>query len=63
MEQWVNLVGSVGFPIAACFACFWFINNSLKDIRTALENNTLVINKLITKLDMEEKNNGNIDKG
>lgn len=60
MEEWVNLIGSVGFPIAACCACFWFINNSLKDIKTALENNTLVINKLISKLNMKgTEDNGN----
>lgn len=52
------LISTVGFPIAACGACFWYIVKSEKNhkeevdkIAEALNNNTLVIQKLIDKID------------
>ena len=52
-----QLIGSLGFPIAACVALFW--QNSkmaerhseeLKQITEALNNNTLALQKLIDKI-------------
>lgn len=38
-----SLIGSLGFPIAVCIACFWFINKTMKE-------NTTALNKLIDKI-------------
>lgn len=54
----ITLVSSVGFPIVACIGCGWYINK--KDTQhkeeadkfaDALNNNTIVIQKLVDKLD------------
>ena len=44
-----TLVGSLGFPIAVCIACFWFINKTLNNITQALNNNTAVMQKFISE--------------
>lgn len=45
-----TLIGSLGFPIAACVACFWFINKTLTEIIKALDNNTNVMQELIKNI-------------
>lgn len=45
-----TLIGSLGFPIAVCVACFWFINKTLKDITSALTTNTSAMTRLIDKI-------------
>ena len=54
----ITLVSSVGFPIVACVGCGWYINkkdNQHKEevdkFADALNNNTIVIQKLVDKLD------------
>lgn len=58
----VEVISNVGFPIACVIALAYYvreINNQHKtevdDLRTAIENNTLVITKLIDKLDLDMK--------
>lgn len=53
----VTIITTVGFPIAACVALFWQIDEMRKShkeemdgIKTALNNNTLVVQKLVDKL-------------
>jgi cellobiose-specific phosphotransferase system component IIC len=59
-----SLIGTVGFPIVACGALFWMINNmnnrmdkmneqhkqEQDKIVEAVNNNTIAITRLITKL-------------
>lgn len=52
-----TLITSVGFPIAVCLICFWYINKmqeqhkeETKQLADALNNNTLVMQKLVDKL-------------
>lgn len=52
-----TLITSVGFPIAVCLICFWYINKmqeqhkeETKQLAVALNNNTLVMQKLVDKL-------------
>lgn len=54
----VQVISQVGFPIAACVALFWKINKQdeahakeSKELTEAINNNTLVVQKLIDKLD------------
>ena len=52
-----TLITSVGFPIAVCLICFWYINkmqethkSETHELSEALNNNTLAINKLNERL-------------
>ena len=54
----VTLIGSLGFPICACLGMAWYVkyqmdvyNKQIKDVTEALNNNTLVIQTLVEKLD------------
>lgn len=56
----VSLVREVGFPIVMCGVLVWFIYHMMENHRTesqeftkAINNNTLVIQKLVDKLDGE----------
>lgn len=60
----LQLISTVGFPIAMCIYLLFYIKSfdekyceQLTNMSKAIENNTLVITKLATKLDMfdEEK--------
>lgn len=53
----MSIITNVGFPIAVCLICFWYINKMQEQhkaetdkLAEALNNNTLVIQQLIDKL-------------
>lgn len=53
-----QLIGSLGFPIVACCALFWDRvtntrqqNENMATLTEAIDNNTMVVNKLLEKLD------------
>ena len=53
----VELINSVGFPIAMCVALFWFCNNTLKgqqvllnQFKDALQDNTEALRQLSEKV-------------
>lgn len=55
-----NLITTIGFPIAVCLICFWYINKmqeshkqEIDKLSEAVQNNTIVMQKLIDKLDTE----------
>ena len=48
MEGWVQIISTVGFPIAACIALFWQ-NNRLSE---AINNNTAALIELKHKLEL-----------
>lgn len=62
MQDIVNAISTVGFPIAMCLILSYEIKgmteshkeetNALKD---ALNNNTIVLEKILTKLDLDKK--------
>lgn len=39
----INAIGSVGFPIVACCGLFWMINTTMKEVTTAINNLTNMI--------------------
>lgn len=53
MDNIVQIISTVGFPIACCIGMAWFIKDELKALRQSLDNNTLVLQKLNDKLDEE----------
>lgn len=53
-----TIISTVGFPIAVCLVCFWYINKMQEQhkaetdkLAEALNNNTLVMQKLIDNLE------------
>ena len=57
----VQVISSLGFPIAVCLICFWYINkmqethkSETHELSEALNNNTIVMQKLVDKLDGKE---------
>lgn len=53
----VDIITSIGFPIAVCLICFWYINKMTETHRAetdklseALANNTLVMQQLVDQL-------------
>lgn len=58
MQAISTLIGSLGFPIAACIACFWMLNKErdehkqeMAKVTEAINNNTLALEALKGKLD------------
>ena len=52
-----TIITTVGFPIAVCLICFWYINKMQEQhkaetdkLAEALNNNTLVMQQLVDKL-------------
>lgn len=57
-----TMIQQVGFPIAVCIGCFWYINKTqdahreeMKSMSDAVNNNTLVMQKLVDKLEADSK--------
>lgn len=59
----LTAITTVGFPIVACGGLAWYIKyltdvhkKESDDMRKSLDANTQVMNKLLSKLESEEKN-------
>lgn len=58
VQDVTSIISTVGFPIAVCLICFWYINKMQEQhkaetdkLAEALNNNTLVMQKLIDNLE------------
>ena len=56
----VQIIGSLGFPIAACIAVFWYLMKESENhkaevnkLSDALQNNTIALTKLCDELERE----------
>lgn len=49
-----EIINCIGFPIAMVLYFIWDKEKSLQPILQAVQNNTIVLNKLLTKIDQEE---------
>ena len=52
-----TLIGSLGFPIAACIGCFWMLNKEreehkeeMQKVTEAINNNTLAVTMLTERI-------------
>ena len=57
VQALTTIIGSLGFPIAACIACFWMLNKERDDhkaemtkVTEAINNNTLALTQLTERL-------------
>lgn len=48
MENIVEIIGTLGFPIAITLILLYYINSELRKTRTVIEQNTNIINDLQT---------------
>lgn len=50
-----QLIGSLGFPIAACCFMAWYMTGIMKEFRDAMNDNTMALKELIlTVREMKE---------
>lgn len=57
-----QFISTLGFPIAVCLICFWYINKreeqhkeEIGELAKAINNNTIVMQKLVDRLgDVDE---------
>ena len=61
----IQIVGSLGFPIAACIAVFWYLmkesenhKEEMNKLSEALQNNTIALTKLCDEPEKGDRNNG-----
>lgn len=59
-----QFISTLGFPIAVCLICFWYINkreeqhkDEVTELAKAINNNTLVMQKLVDKLGDDDEEN------
>lgn len=52
-QQVITAISTVGFPIVACGALFWYIQNKMDKMADIISNNTAVMSKLLERLDKE----------
>lgn len=55
-----QIIGSLGFPVAVCLICFWYINkqeeahkSEVSKLTDAINNNTLIMQRLCDKLEVD----------
>lgn len=60
-----QIISNIGFPVAVCLICFWYINKQSEEHKTeideltkALNNNTLVMQRLADSLKQEVSTDG-----
>ena len=58
MENIVQVISSVGFPIAACCGLMWFINTTIKELRETIQQNTILLEKISSFLAKGGVDNG-----
>lgn len=51
----LNMIGSVGFPIAMCVYLIWYQNNTLAMLKSSIDNLSNMIDKLNEKIRGLEK--------
>lgn len=58
----IQLISSVGFPIICCLICFYYIDKKdtshreeIDSLRNVIEQNTIVTEKLVSALEGREK--------
>lgn len=53
MQEVVQLISTVGFPIAACLGMGWYISKTQENLRQVVEENTKAVLLLTERLNKE----------
>ena len=54
MTEIINVINSLGFPIAMVIYFIWDKNNTSKTLVTAINNNTKILNRLLNRLNYND---------
>lgn len=54
MENAVQLISQLGFPIATAVALFWYMVKENRELRKAIDNNTTMMTRILEHLTSEE---------
>lgn len=55
----MQMVSTVGFPIVAAGVLMWFLSTKMTTLEQAVQNNTLVMQRLLDKLGGDSDGNSN----
>ena len=55
----MQMVSTVGFPIVAAGVLMWFLSTKMTTLEQAVQNNTLVMQRLLDKLGGSDDGNSN----
>ena len=55
----MQMVSTVGFPIVAAGVLMWFLSTKMTTLEQAVQNNTLVMQRLLDKLGSDDNANSN----
>ena len=55
----MQMVSTVGFPIVAAGVLMWFLSTKMTTLEQAVQNNTLVMHRLLDKLGGDDNGNSN----
>lgn len=58
LETISNFISQIGFPIASYCALFWYIVKENRENRLVIQNNTVILARILAKMDGEEEVNG-----
>lgn len=56
MQDFINLISQLGFPIAVSVALFWLVVKTLNSFEQTIKNNTAVMQEFLKKVG--DKENG-----
>ncbi len=51
MQDWVNLISSVGFPIVCCFMLWQYMKTTMKDFQAKIDKNTEIMTRLYERIE------------
>ena len=54
MDAFVELINNIGFPIAMVLYFIWDKSRITNQLTNAINNNNMILEKLLTKLDLED---------
>ena len=55
MDQIVQIIGTVGFPIVAAGALFWYMTTEQRELRNVIDNNSNILLRILEHLKEEGK--------
>ena len=61
MNEVVQLISTVGFPIAACLGMGWYISKTQESMRKVVEENTKTVLLLTERIRQTERTHGDGD--
>lgn len=55
VSTFIQIVGSLGFPIAACAAIFWYMVKEQREMRAVIDNNSSILLRILEHLKGDDK--------